>query len=346
MLMVPETPMKRAEERRVNNEELLDKADEYEIEECAEYVADESDVGERIDKYLATCSGLTRSAVAKLVDDGRATVNGKAVEKNYKLRSGDVTRVLFPPIADLEAKPQNIPLDIIYEDDDIIVINKPSGMVVHPAAGNPDGTLVNALLYHCGDSLSGIGGVARPGIVHRIDKDTSGLLVVAKNDKAHLSLTGQLKDHSVYRAYYAVVCGNIPNEGGTINAPIGRNPNDRKKMAIIKDTSCKSAKNAVTHYSVLERFRGCTLVRCVLETGRTHQIRVHMAGIGHPILGDPVYGGDGSKLAQNNRALLKGQCLHAKELWLTHPVTGEKMHFECEIPEYTEKLLQKLRMIE
>lgn len=327
----------------MNNEEQLDKAEDYDPEEWAEYVACETDSGERIDKYLSVCSGLTRSAVARLVDDGRALVNGKAVGKNYKLRPGDVTRIIFPPILDLEAKPQNIPLDIVYEDDDIIVINKPSGMVVHPAAGNPDGTLVNALLYHCGDSLSGIGGVARPGIVHRIDKDTSGLLVVAKNDRAHLSLTGQLKEHSVYRVYYAVVCGNISDESGTVDAPIGRNPNDRKKMAIIKDGSGKSAKNAVTHYSVIERFRGCTLVRCVLETGRTHQIRVHMAGIGHPILGDPVYGGDSSKLAKENCLLLKGQCLHAKELWLTHPATGEKMHFECEIPEYTEKLLIKLR---
>ena len=301
--------------------------------------------GERIDKFLSVEEGITRSAAVKLLEEGRVLVNGGTIAKNYKLRGGEIITVEYPEIQESEAVAQDIPLDIVFEDEDIIVINKPSGMVVHPAPGNPDGTLVNALLYHCGSSLSGIGGTVRPGIVHRIDKDTSGLLVVAKNDRSHLSLSGQLKTHSMSRVYYAVVCGNIKNDSGTVNAPIGRNPVDRKKMAVIKDASNKSAKEAVTHYKVMERFVGFTLLKCVLETGRTHQIRVHMASIGHPILGDPLYGGDGSKFSQANKALLNGQCLHAKELSLTHPTSGELMRFECELPETTEKLIKKLRML-
>ena len=233
----------------------------------------------------------------------------------------------------------------MYEDGDIVVINKPTGMVVHPAAGNPSGTLVNALLHHCGDSLSGIGGVVRPGIVHRIDKDTSGLLVVAKNDDTHLSLSGQLKDHDVSRIYFAIVCGNPKNDHGTIDAPIGRSPVDRKKMAVIRDP-LKNSKNAITHYTVLERFKGFAFVKCELETGRTHQIRVHMSSIGHPLLGDEVYGGAGSKFCQVNKSLIFGQCLHAGELKLTHPKSNEEMRFFAPMPDFMEKLLEKLRKIQ
>lgn len=330
----------------LNNGEFYELNEENLSEERADFLASFESKGERIDKYIASEEGITRSVVAKLVEDGRITVDGKTVAKNYKMRGGENIVIVYPEISPAEAIPQNIPLDIVYEDDDIIVVNKPSGMVVHPAPGNPDGTLVNALLYHCGESLSGIGGVIRPGIVHRIDKDTSGLLVVAKNDKAHLSLSEQLKDHSVSRVYWAVVCGNIKNETGTIDAPIGRNPIDRKKMSVIKDPLNKSAKEAVTHYTVLERYKGYSLIKCELETGRTHQIRVHMSSMGHPILGDPVYGGDGSKFAQSNKQLLNGQCLHAKELKLVHPVSGIHMRFECDLPDETEKLIEKLRKLQ
>ena len=307
-------------------------------------VAPES-TGERIDSYIAAEEGITRSAAAKLAESDRIRVNGSSVNKNYKLRLGDVISIDYPPVESSEAIPEDIPLDIVYEDSDIVVINKPSGMVVHPAAGNPNGTLVNALLHHCGDSLSGIGGVVRPGIVHRIDKDTSGLLVVAKNDDAHLSLSGQLKDHDVSRVYFAIVCGNPKNDTGTINAPIGRSPVDRKKMAIIRDP-LKNSKNAVTHYEVLERFRGFSFVRCELETGRTHQIRVHMSSIGHPLLGDEVYGGAGSKFCQTNKALISGQCLHAGELRLTHPKSNQEMKFSAPMPDDMSKLLDKLRKIQ
>ena len=307
-------------------------------------VAPES-AGERIDSFIAAEEGITRSAAAKLAESDRITVNGSSVNKNYKLRSGDAISIDYPPVESSEAIPEDIPLDIIYEDNDIVVINKPSGMVVHPAAGNPNGTLVNALLHHCGDSLSGIGGVVRPGIVHRIDKDTSGLLVVAKNDDAHLSLSGQLKNHDVSRVYFAIVCGNPKNDVGTIDAPIGRSPVDRKKMAIIRDP-LKNSKNAVTHYEVLERFRGFAFVRCELETGRTHQIRVHMSSIGHPLLGDEVYGGAGSKFCQTNKALISGQCLHAGELRLTHPRSNQEMKFSAPMPDTMDKLLDKLRKIQ
>ena len=315
------------------------------MENKKELIVSPESVGERIDSFIAAEEGITRSAAAKLIENDRVLVNGGAVNKNYKLRSGDVLVIDYPPVESSEAEPEDIALDIIYEDKDIIVINKPSGMVVHPAAGNPNGTLVNALLYHCGDSLSGIGGVVRPGIVHRIDKDTSGLLVVAKNDDAHLSLSGQLKDHDVSRVYFAIVCGNPKNDLGTIDAPIGRSPVDRKKMAIIRDPM-KNSKNAVTHYTVLERFKGFAFVRCELETGRTHQIRVHMSSIGHPLLGDEVYGGAGSKLCQTNKALISGQCLHAGELRLTHPKNNEEMRFFDPMPETMEKLLDKLRKIQ
>lgn len=342
-LIAPKTTATRY--KRVNEENLASVNDDLASERFSEIVTDAESSGERIDKFLSGEEGITRSAAVKLVEEGRVLVDGKTVAKNYKLRGGETVTVEYPEAEDTDAIPQNIPLDIVYEDDDIIVINKPSGMVVHPAPGNPKGTLVNALLYHCGASLSGIGGVARPGIVHRIDKDTSGLLVVAKNDRAHLSLSGQLKDHSVSRIYYAVVCGNIKEDNGTVDAPIGRNPNDRKKMAVIRDVSNKSARQAITHYTVLERYPGFNLIKCKLETGRTHQIRVHMASIGHPILGDPVYGGEGTNFARANKEILSGQCLHAKELHLIHPTSGKDMIFECELPENLKKVIEKLRKL-
>lgn len=300
--------------------------------------------GERIDSFIAAEEGITRSAVAKLIENNLITVLGAPVMKNYKVRSGDEICVSYPPVKECEATAEDIALDIVYEDDDIIVINKPSGMVVHPAAGNPSGTLVNGLLHHCGDSLSGIGGVIRPGIVHRIDKDTSGLLVVAKNDSAHLSLSGQLKGHHMSRVYYAIVCGNPKNDDGIIDSPIGRSPTDRKKMAVIKDP-LKKSKEAITHYKVLERYKGFAYVKCELETGRTHQIRVHMSSIGHPLLGDDIYGGGKTKFGQSNRSLISGQCLHAGELRLTHPVTQKQMVFNAELPREMQLLLEKLRKI-
>ena len=315
------------------------------IDQAKELIVPAESVGDRIDTFVAAEEGITRSAAAKLTENGRITIKGAGVNKNYKLRQGDIIIIDYPPMESSEAEAEDIALDIVYEDDDIIVVNKPSGMVVHPAAGNPNGTLVNALLHHCGDSLSGIGGVIRPGIVHRIDKDTSGLLVVAKNDDAHLSLSGQLKEHDVSRVYYAIVCGNPKNDEGTIDVPIGRSPVDRKKMAVIRDPM-KNAKNAVTHYTVLERFRGFSFVRCVLETGRTHQIRVHMSSIGHPLLGDEVYGGCGSKFCQTNKKYIFGQCLHAGELKLTHPGTQTEMQFFAPLPQEMEKVLEKLRNIQ
>jgi 23S rRNA pseudouridine1911/1915/1917 synthase len=306
----------------------------------------EDDVGARIDRFITDATGQSRSLTVKLIESGCVTVNGKKTEKNYKLRAGDTVEIEFPePEAD-EAVAENIPLDVVYEDNDIIVINKPEGMIVHPATGIYTGTLVNALLYHCGDSLSGIGGVIRPGIVHRIDKDTSGLLVVAKNDEAHLSLSEQLKVHDVSRIYHAIVIGNVKEDEGTVDRPIGRHPADRKKMAVITDPS-RQAREAVTHFEVVERFQlptgRFTYVKCKLETGRTHQIRVHMASIGHPLVGDSVYGGGNTKFVATNKSIINGQCLHAKILELTHPKTGEKMQFESPLPEYFEDLLEKLR---
>lgn len=300
-----------------------------------------SDIGKRIDAYVAENSELTRSAAAKLVESGDITVNGKEIAKNYKLRAGDEVEIELPEPEPDRAEPEDIPLDVVYEDDDIIVVNKPCGMVVHPAAGNPRGTLVNALLYRCKGSLSGIGGVVRPGIVHRIDKDTSGLLVAAKNDEAHNSLAEQLKVHAVSRVYYAIIIGSFAEDSGTVDAPIGRHPTDRKKMAVLKEGQ-GTARNAVTHYTVIARYKGFSLVRCELETGRTHQIRVHMAYKGHPLVGDVIYGGGRTQFEAANKHLINGQCLHAKELSLTHPKTGKLMHFECELPEDMKKLIEKL----
>lgn len=306
--------------------------------------AGEGDVGTRLDAFVSASGELTRSAAARLIEEGAITVDGRAVAKNYKLRPGDTVDILLPEPVPTEAQPEDIPLDVVFEDEDIIVINKPTGMVVHPAAGNETGTLVNALLHHCAGSLSGIGGVVRPGIVHRIDKDTSGLLVAAKNDAAHNSLAEQLKTHEVGRVYYALVIGNLREDKGTVNAPIGRHPRDRKKMAVLSAGE-GTARDAVTHYEVLERFRGYCLVRCVLETGRTHQIRVHMAHLGHPLVGDLTYGGGKTKFEAANQSLISGQCLHAKELKLTHPRTGERMNFSCPLPAEMETLIEKMRKL-
>ena len=289
--------------------------------------------GVRIDKYLTeNLEGFTRSAVSRLIDDDNVVVNGKAVHKNYKLKANDSINVFVPDAVPLETTAENIPLDIVYEDDDLLVVNKPKDMVVHPAAGNYTGTLVNALLYHCKDSLSGINGVIRPGIVHRIDKDTSGLLIIAKNDMAHLDLAQQIKEHSFHRAYEAVVYGNIKDDNGTVHQPIGRNPKDRKKMAVTD----KNSKDAVTHYEVIKRYGNFTHIRCVLETGRTHQIRVHMAYIGHPLAGDSVYG------PKKVITELKGQCLHAGEIGFVHPRTNEYLEFKALLPEYFKKYIAKL----
>lgn len=307
--------------------------------------AEACDADARLDAFIAAKSELTRSAAVRLAEGGSVTVNGRTVrEKKYKLCAGDMVEIELPPPVPDEAKPQDIPLDIIYEDEDIIVINKPVGMVVHPAAGNPDGTLVNALLAHCKGQLSGIGGVERPGIVHRIDKDTSGLLAVAKNDAAHVGLAAQLADHSMHRIYTAVAVGGFRDDSGRVDAPIGRHPIDRKKMAVIRDPE-KKAREAVTNYEVLERYPGFTLIRCRLETGRTHQIRVHMAHIGHPLAGDTLYGGGHTRFEKENAKLLVGQCLHAGKLILTHPRTGERMEFEAPLPEENLKIIEKLRKI-
>ena len=300
--------------------------------EQIEIIAAES--GTRIDAWLtAVLPEITRSAAQRLLADGMVTMKGKPLKKNYKVSAGDAISVTIPEVAEVPLVPQNIPIDIVYEDEDVVVVNKARGMVVHPAPGHPDGTLVNALMYHCGDSLSGVGGEKRPGIVHRIDKDTSGLLIVAKNDAAHLALSAQLSDRSLSRVYRAVVKGSLREDSGTVDAPIGRHPNDRKKMAVTNVHS----RNAVTHWSVLERYRGYTHVRCKLETGRTHQIRVHMAHIGHPLLGDEVYGH--SKLPEKG---LTGQCLHAKELQFIHPRTGETVHLDTELPDYFKEVLDRL----
>ncbi|MBQ9760477.1 MAG: RluA family pseudouridine synthase [Clostridia bacterium] len=298
-------------------------------------VAEDRDAGQRLDRFVADTGVLSRSAVEKMIESGNLTVNGQKTAKNYRLRVGDTVELELPEPEPSEAIPQNIPLDILYEDDDLLVVNKPCGMVVHPAAGNPDGTLVNALLYHCQGSLSGIGGVIRPGIVHRIDKDTSGLLVVAKNDEAHLGLAAQLKGHRINRIYYAIAIGNFREDEGTVDAPIGRHPVDRKRMAVIRNAELR-AREAVTHWRVLARGEAAgqsfTLLRCELETGRTHQIRVHMAAIGHPLLGDALYGGGNTRFEATHKALIEGQTLHAAELHFTHPRTGKEMHFICPMP--------------
>ena len=301
-------------------------------------IADQA--GERVDVFLSrSIENMTRSAAARLLEEGAVLLCGKPVKKNYKMCLGDELEVVLPEPEPVEAIPQNIPLDVVYEDEDVIVVNKPVGMVVHPAAGHPDGTLVNALLYHCGNSLSGINGQLRPGIVHRIDRDTSGLIISAKNDMAHQKLADQLQDHSLYREYEAVCVGNLKEDSGTINAPIGRHHTDRKKMAVTE----KNSKNAITHVKVLERFPAVTYIRCELETGRTHQIRVHLSHKNHPLLGDLVYGAE--KHPQNVKfaKYTVGQCWHAKELILTHPRTGELMRFTCDLPEYFTKILDILQ---
>ena len=291
------------------------------------------DAGRRIDAWLASnLEDVTRSAAARLLEEGRVTCAGKPLAKNYKLRGGETLEVALPDPEPVDVAPQDIPLDVVYEDGDVIVVNKPKGLVVHPAPGHPDGTLVNALLHHCGDSLSGIGGELRPGIVHRIDRDTSGLIIAAKNDFAHQKLAAQLQDHTLARIYHCIVTGNLREDSGTVNAPIGRHPVDRKKMAVVAN-----GRPAVTHWTVLERFPGFTYVECRLETGRTHQIRVHMAHIGHPILGDTVYG--------NKKPVpgLQGQCLHAVRLRFLHPRTGEMVELSCGLPEAFQVQLQKCR---
>lgn len=290
--------------------------------------------GERIDKFLSLhYPDKTRSFLAKLCEDGNILAGGRQVGKNYRLKKGDAVEVEIPVPVPLEIEAENIPLNIVYEDEDLLVVDKPKGMVVHPAAGNYSHTLVNALLFHCGASLSGINGVLRPGIVHRIDKDTSGLLAVAKNDTAHKSLAGQIKEHSFTRMYETVVHGNIKTDEGTVEAPIGRHPSQRKKMAVTE----KHARAAVTHYRVLERFGSFTHLSVTLETGRTHQIRVHMAYIGHPVAGDEVYG------PKKPEKGLSGQCLHARKLGFIHPRTKEYMEFTSTLPAYFTDFLEKLR---
>lgn len=313
-----------------------------EEEEGTELIADGTDASLRADAFLAERTGLSRSAVARLMETEAILMNGRAVAKNYKLKGGERFELTLPENEPCEALPEDIPLDVVYEDGDIIVVNKPKGMVVHPAPGNSTGTLVNALLYHCRESLSGIGGVIRPGIVHRIDKDTEGLLVVAKNDAAHLSLAEQIRTHDARRIYYAIVHGNFREDSGTVDAPIGRHPTDRKRMAVIRDPA-RRAREAVTHWSVVERFGAFTLVRCELETGRTHQIRVHMSHIGHPLMGDETYGGGGSAFEAKHRRYIDGQCLVASELLLTHPATGKDMKFTVPLPERFETLCRILR---
>lgn len=302
--------------------------------EKIEYLIKDTEAGIRIDACLSEKNQeLSRSYVQKLLKESKVLVNEKAVKASYKVQEGDRIQLLLPEPESLDILPENIPLDILYEDEDVLVVNKPKGMVVHPSAGHTTGTLVNAVLYHCQGNLSGINGIMRPGIVHRIDKDTTGALLVCKNDNAHRVLAQQLKEHSIKRRYRAVVFGYFPEEEGTVKGPIGRHPIDRKKMAI----NYKNGKDAVTHYQVLEPLKNASYVECRLETGRTHQIRVHMASIGHPLLGDIVYG------SGKNPYHLQGQALHAMVLGFVHPSTGEYMEFTAPLPEYFCELLNKLR---
>lgn len=304
-------------------------------EELKEYhfIITEEGEGERIDKYLnLLMESLSRSYLQKLLAEGCVTVNEKVIKANYRLKSDDNIRLLLPPAVTPDITPEAIPLSVIYEDDDVIVVNKPKGMVVHPAAGHYSGTLVNALLHHCAGELSGINGILRPGIVHRIDMNTTGSVIACKNDTAHASIANQLKEHSIVRKYHAIVCGNLKEDNGTIHTLIGRHHTDRKKMAVVST----GGKDAVTHYRVLERFGSYTYVECRLETGRTHQIRVHMAHIGHPLLGDEVYG------HKEKQFSLQGQTLHAKILGFHHPMTGEYIETDAPLPEYFTKLLKVL----
>lgn len=292
--------------------------------------------GGRADTAIsAALDGLTRSAAQKWLDDGRVTLGGVPVKKNARLTPGDTLIIIPPEIQEVDLIPQNIPLDVVYEDEDVIVVNKPAGMVVHPAPGHPDGTLVNALLYHCGKSLSGINGERRPGIVHRIDRDTSGLLIAAKHDRAHLALAAQLQDHTLFRLYHAVVLGGFREESGTVNAPIARHPTDRKRMAVCRPGE---GREAVTHWHVVDSHDGYAHVTCRLETGRTHQIRVHMAHIGHPLVGDPVYG------SRKPFPGLRGQCLHAATLTFLHPSTGERLTVEAPLPDWFRDTLTRLHL--
>ena len=302
-------------------------------EQELELIIDQDNAGKRIDGFLSDkLEDFTRSHIQKLIADGMVLVNSKPVSNSNKVNKGDTINVIFPENTELEVIAQNIPLNIVYEDRDLLVVNKPKGMVVHPAAGNPDGTLVNALLYHCKGELSGINGVIRPGIVHRIDKDTSGLLVIAKNDATHNGLSEQFAVHSIKREYHAICYGNVKSDNGTINAPIGRHPVNRKQMAVTLNNS----KNAVTHYEVIDRYPKFTYIKCHLETGRTHQIRVHMSSLGHPIAGDEIYGP--KKVIKS----LGGQCLHAKVLGFTHPITKQELLFDSDLPEYFTQFIKTL----
>ena len=307
--------------------------------------AEESAAGMRLDAYLARGDegfpAVSRSAAAKLIAEGNVLLNGKPADKNDRLAPGDLIEITLPEPEPIDAMPEDIPLAVVYEDRDLIVINKPSGMVVHPAPGNPSGTLVNALLYHCKGELSGINGALRPGIVHRIDKQTSGLLVAAKNDETHRKLAAQLEGHHITREYHALVQGGFADDTGTIDLPIGRHPVDRKRMAVIRDGH--TSRPAVTHYTVRERFGDVTYLILRLETGRTHQIRVHLSSIGHPLLGDVTYGGGRTAFERKHEKLLDGQCLHAARLTFTHPRTGEEMTFSCPLPPDFEALLGILR---
>ncbi len=330
----------------MDSEKLYDEEIEYTDAQLLVLAAEECDIGKRADVFVSEHTDLTRSAVVRLIEGGDIRLltdrDEAEISKKYKLSCGDRLGVHLPQPRDLEILPENLPLDIVYEDDHIIVVNKKEGMVVHPAPGNYTGTLVNALMYHCKDSLSGIGGVIRPGIVHRIDKDTGGLLVVAKNDSAHLFLSEQIKEHKVERVYHAIVRGNMREDSGKIDAPIGRHPVDRKKMAVIRGSEYKS-REAITHWKVLERFGGFCHVECELETGRTHQIRVHMSSVGHPLMGDEIYGGGGTPFEAKHKKFICGQCLFASNLRLIHPQTKEKMKFSAPLPENFERILEILR---
>lgn len=297
-------------------------------------IVDENTTKKRIDAYLSENEEYSRMAIQRLINDGKIIVNGKKIKASYKVQNGDKIKIEEEKPKEIELKAQNIPLEVLYEDNDIIVVNKPKGMVVHPANGNPDGTLVNAIMAICKDSLSGIGGEIRPGIVHRLDKNTSGAIIIAKNDKAHIALSNQLKNHEIKKTYFALVRGIVKESNATINMPIARSKNDRKKMAVDKN-----GKEAITHFKVLERFDDCTLLEVNIETGRTHQIRVHLSHIGYPIIGDDVYSNG------KNRWNVKGQCLHAKSLDFKHPITGKQIHIEAPLPKYFTDILKELKSI-